>query len=190
MTLLVTERLILRSWRDEDKPAFAAINADPEVMRFFPSTLSESQSNALADRLAEAEADEGMTFYATEEQATGQFIGIIGIKHVAEELPIAPAVEIGWRLARGVWGRGLAPEGARAVLRAGFDELGLDRIVSFTSVANTPSRRVMEKIGLIREPDDDFDHPFIAAGHTLQRQVFYAIDKGAWARSPAAVVGT
>jgi 3-dehydroquinate dehydratase/shikimate dehydrogenase len=190
MIPIVTERLILRPWRKEDKPAFAEINADPEVMRFFPSTLTRSQSDSLADRLAAAETEEGMTFFATEEQATGRFIGIIGLKAVAEELPIAPAVEIGWRLARDVWGRGLAPEGARAVLRAGFEEAGLDRIVSYTSVANTPSRRVMEKIGLIRQPDGDFDHPFIAAGHPLQRQVLYAVDREAWLRTPAAVVGT
>jgi RimJ/RimL family protein N-acetyltransferase len=187
---LVTERLILRSWREEDKPAFATINADSEVMRFFPSTLTRSQSDSLADRLAAAETEEGMTFYATEDKATGRFIGIIGLKPVAPELPIAPAVEIGWRLARDVWGLGMAPEGARAVLRAGFDELGLDRIVSYTSVANTPSRRVMEKIGLARRAGGDFDHPFIAAGHPLQRQVLYDIDRTAWLRTLAAVIGT
>lgn len=189
MIPLVTERLILRSWREEDKPAFAEINADAEVMRFFPSTLTRSQSDSLADRLAEAETELGMTFYATEEKASGRFIGIIGLKPVAEELPIAPSVEIGWRLARDVWGKGLAPEGARAMLRAGFEDLGLDRVVSYTSVANTPSRRVMEKVGLVREPAGDFDHPFIAAGHTLQRQVLYAAEKESWLRTPAAVVG-
>jgi RimJ/RimL family protein N-acetyltransferase len=187
---LVTERLILRSWRQEDKPPFAAINADSEVMRFFPSTLTRSQSDSLADRLEAAETEEGMTFYATEEKATGRFVGIIGLKPVAQELPIAPAVEIGWRLTRDVWGRGMAPEGARAVMRAGFDELGLESIVSYTSVANAPSRRVMEKIGLVRRAEGDFDHPFIAAGHPLQRQVLYDIDKTAWMRTPAAVVGT
>ena len=179
MIPLVTERLILRSWREEDKPAFAEINANPTVMRFFPSTLTRSQSDSLADRLAEAETELGMTFYATEEKASGRFVGIIGLKPVAEELPIAPAVEIGWRLSKDVWGRGLAPEGARMVLRAGFDDLGLGRIVSYTSVANAPSRRVMEKIGLVLEPGGDFDHPFIAAGHTLQRQVLYVAEKEA-----------
>lgn len=175
MIPLVTERLILRGWREEDKPAFATINADSEVMRFFPSVLDRDASDRLADRLSRTFAETGITLFAVEEQASGRFIGFTGLQRVPERLPIAPAVEIGWRLAREVWGRGLATEGARAMLRAGFDEYGLDRVVSFTAAGNAPSRRVMEKIDLVRRADLDFDHPDIEEGSPLRLQVVYSV---------------
>jgi RimJ/RimL family protein N-acetyltransferase len=188
MTPIVTERLILRGWREEDKPALAAINADPEVMRFFPATLSRAESDALVDRLKVAEGEFGMTFFAAEEQASGRLIGFIGMMPTPDFLRMTPDVEIGWRLARDMWGRGLATEGARALLRAGFEDLGLARIVAFTVPANTASRRVMEKIGLVRDAKGDFDHPKIPEGDPLRRQVLYAIDRDAWLASvPGAV---
>ncbi len=190
MTPLVTERLILRSWRDEDRAPFAAMNADPEVMRYFPATLSREELDTLVDRLIEAEKTFGMTFFATEEQVTGRFIGLIGMRPSPEFLPTTPDVEIGWRIASDMWGRGLATEGARALLRVGFEDLGIGRIVAFTSRANAPSRRVMEKIGLKRETEGDFDHPKIAEGDPLQRQVLYATDRKAWLASLPATVGT
>lgn len=188
MIPLVTERLILRSWRDEDRPPFAAMNADPEVMRYFPATLSREESDALVDRLIEAEQTFGMTFFATEEQASGRFIGLIGMRPSPDFLPTTPDVEIGWRLARDMWGRGLATEAARALLRVGFGELGIERIVAFTSTANLASRRVMEKIGLRREAEGDFDHPKVPDG-PLQRQVLYAVSREAWLASPPATTG-
>ncbi len=190
MTPLVTERLILRSWREEDKPPFAAMNADPEVMRFFPALLTRAESDAMVDRLAASEAECGMTFFAAEEQLTGRFIGTIGMRPVADDMPLAPAVEIGWRLARDVWGQGLAPEGARAVLRAGFDLAGLERMVAYTAAANTPSRRVMEKIGMVRDPGSDFEYSRMPEHSPLRRHVVYVVERDAWLKSAPAVVGS
>ena len=188
MIPLVTERLILRAWRGEDRAPFAAINADPVVMQHYPETLTELESNAIVDRLEQTLADTGMTIFAAEEQASGRFIGMIGLKPVSPQLPIAPAVELGWRLAADVWGQGLATEGARAVLRAGFDDYGLDRLLAFTTPQNTASRRVMEKIGLIRDTDSDFDHPELPLDHPLLRHVVYAVDRDTWMSSTSAAV--
>jgi RimJ/RimL family protein N-acetyltransferase len=121
---LVTERLVLRAWREEDKPSFAAINADPMVMEHFARPLTRDQSDAFVDRLSATLKDGGMTFFAAEEKASGRFIGVIGLLPVPAKLPIAPAVQLGWRLASDIWGQGLATEGARAVLRAGFEDYG------------------------------------------------------------------
>lgn len=188
MIPLVTERLILRTWRDEDRAPFAAMNADPVVMRYHPATLTEDESNAVVDRFERSYSDTGMTFFVTEEQASGRFIGIIGMKPVSDQLPIAPGVEIGWRLIADVWGQGLATEGARAVLRAAFEDQGLDRLLACTASQNGASRRVMEKIGLLRDADADFDHPALPPDHALMRHVVYSVDRETWMSSPAAAI--
>ena len=180
MIPLVTERLILRTWREEDRAPFAAMNADPVVMQHYPETLTEAESNAIVDRLEQTYAETGMTLFAVEEQASGRFIGMIGLKPVADQLPIAPAIELGWRLAADVWGQGLATEGARAVVRLGFDEFGLDRLLAFTTPRNAASRRVMQKIGLVRDTQADFDHPALPPDHPLLRHVVYSVDRDSW----------
>ena len=172
---LETERLVLRHWRPEDRVPFAALNADPEVRRYFPSVLDRATSDAEADRHAERLDRRGWGLWAVGVGGGDPFIGFIGLNEVLFEAPFNPSVEIGWRLARSAWGRGYATEGARAVVDHAFDVVGLDEILSFTAVANAPSRRVMEKIGMTRDPSEDFDHPNVAEGHPLRRHVLYRL---------------
>ena len=175
MTTLRTPRLVLRHWRDSDREPFAALNADPEVRRFFPSTLDRAASDAEADRHAERVDRRGWGLWAVEVVGGPPFIGFVGLNEALFEAPFNPSVEIGWRLARDAWGRGYAPEGAAVVVDHAFDVLGLDEIVSFTAVPNAPSRRVMEKIGMTHDPADDFDHPNVPEGHPLRRHVLYRL---------------
>lgn len=184
----MTERLVLRDWREQDKPSFAAINADPIVMEHFDSPLTREQSDEFVDRLSATLKECGMTFFAAEEKASGRFIGLIGLMPVSAQLPMAPAVQLGWRLAADIWGQGLATEGARAALHAGFEDYGLERQLAFTTPRNKASRRVMEKIGLIRNVAADFDHPDLEPDHRLLRHVVYEIDRKTWLSSPATAV--
>ena len=163
--------LILRQWRDADREPFAALNADPEVMRHFPSTMTRAESDAFVDRAAALIDERGWGLWAVEVREVAPFVGFVGL-NVPSFMP--DAVEIGWRLAKEHWGNGYATEAAREALRYGFDELGLQEIVSFTVVANTPSRRVMERIGMTHEPERDFDHPNVPQG-PFKRHVLYAI---------------
>ena len=175
MRNLRTERLLLRAWRAGDREPFARMNADPRVMEFFPAPLSRAESDALADRIEAHFAKHGFGFYASELAAECAFIGLIGMAVPTFEAHFTPCVEIGWRLTADYWGRGLATEGAREVVRHAFGELGLDSLVSMTVPANLPSRRVMEKLGMTHDPSDDFDHPNILAGHPLRRHVLYRL---------------
>jgi len=171
--MLSTERLLLRPWKDEDLEPFAAMNADPEVMRHFPSTLTREQTAAGLERAKAHFARHGWGLFAAEQE--GQFIGYVGLLHVPFETHFTPAVEIGWRLKRSHWNRGLATEGARACLDFGFRQIGLTEIVSFTTPSNLASQRVMQKIGMLRDHQGDFEHPRIAPGNPLRRHVLYRI---------------
>lgn len=142
-------------------------------MRYFPATLSRAESDAAADWIEAQWAARGFTLYAAE--LRGEFIGFIGLSVPRFEAHFTPCVEIGWRLAAAFWNRGLATEGARAVLRHAFGVLGLTEVVAFTAPANVPSRRVMEKIGMTHDPADDFDHPGLPEGHRLRRHVLYRV---------------
>ena len=173
--MIETERLLLRGWRDEDREPFVRMNADPRVMEFFPSTLTPEETDAGMERLRAHWERHGFGWWAAELKETGAFLGFIGLAVPGFEAHFTPCVEIGWRLAAEYWGRGLATEGARASLRYGFDVLGLREIVSFTTVGNVRSRRVMEKLGMTHDPADDFDHPRIAEGHPQRRHVLYRI---------------
>jgi RimJ/RimL family protein N-acetyltransferase len=173
--MIETERLLLREWRDADREPFARMNADPRVMEFFPATLTVEETAAMLERVRAHGERHGFGWWAAELKETGAFIGFIGLAVPYFEAHFTPCVEIGWRLAAEYWGRGLATEGARAALQYGFDVLGLREIVSFTVPANVRSRRVMEKLGMTRDPADDFDHPRIADGHPLRRHVLYRI---------------
>lgn len=173
---LRTERLLLRPWREKDREPFAAINADPAVMEHFPSTLSRDESDALAQRIDDDIQRLGYGFWAVEVPDSSPFIGFVGIVAADEAMPFAPAIEIGWRLARAHWGRGLASEGARAALTFGFDELELEQIVALTAAGNMRSRRVMERLGMRRDPADDFIHPGLPEGHPIAPHVLYRID--------------
>ena len=176
-----TERLLLRGWRDADLGSFAALNADPEVMAHFPSILDRAESDAMVDRIVDRMQQRGFGLWAVEVIGGPTCIGFVGLNPIPFEAAFTPALEVGWRLARSAWGRGYAPEGAREALRFGFDELGLDQIVSFTYVGNENSRRVMEKIGMHRNPADDFDHPTLleTAPH-VARHVLYRVSRDEW----------
>jgi RimJ/RimL family protein N-acetyltransferase len=177
MTELRTERLLLRRWHDADRAPFAALNASPEVMEHFEAVLSREESDAFVDEV-EREFDElGWSRWAVELRSTGAFLGFVGLKAwpASSGLPFAPAVEVGWRLTREAWGHGYATEAARAAVAYGFETLGLDEIVSMTAVTNERSWRVMERLGMTRDPADDFDHPKVPPGHRLQRHVLYRL---------------
>ena len=181
---LITERLTLRRWRAEDRRPFAAMNSDPAVMEFLPGQLTAEQSDAFADRSDALFDQVGYGLWAVEVRGAEPFVGYVGLRPFSQDdptaLPFAPGVEIGWRLAYGVWGRGYAPEGARACLEFGFTHVGLEEIVSFTSVVNERSQRVMEKIGLHRDPADDFDHPRLTEDCPLFRHVLYRLRRDEW----------
>jgi RimJ/RimL family protein N-acetyltransferase len=179
MRNLRTERLLLRAWRAADREPFARMNADPRVIEFFPAPLSRVESDALADRIEAHFAKRGFGLYAAELVEEGAFIGFIGLSVPSFEAHFTPCVEIGWRLAAEYWGRGLATEGAREVVRYAFGELGLDSLVSMTVPANLPSRRIMEKLGMTHNPAADFDHPNLPAGHPLRRHVLYRLARQA-----------
>ena len=178
-----TERLILRPWRDADKAPFAALNADPEVMRHFPRPLTAEESDTLADRIRARMVERGWGSFAVEVKGGESFIGFVGPNVPSYAIPCGPCVEIGWRLARAAWGRGYATEAARAAVDFAFDRLGLAEIVSFTVVANSPSRAVMERLGMTHDPADDFDHPLIEPGHPMRRHVLYRLSASGWAAS-------
>jgi ribosomal-protein-alanine N-acetyltransferase len=173
--ILETERLLLRRWRDADRMPFRAINADPRVMEFFPVLMTAEETDQAIARIERHFDEHGFGLYATEVRATGAMIGFVGISIPGFDAPFMPAVEIGWRLAFDTWGRGFATEGARAVAEHAFRSLGIGDLVSFTVPANVRSRRVMEKIGMTRDEDGDFEHPKIPEGHPLRRHVLYRL---------------
>lgn len=173
VTALRTPRLLLRPWRDGDLPAFAALNADPEVRRWFPGTLTRAESDAQAARYQEEIAAHGFGFWAVEAPSVAPFIGLVGLHRVGFAAPFTPAIEAGWRLARAHWGQGYAAEAARAALAHGFGPLGLAEVVAFTVPGNLASRRVMERIGMRHDPAGDFDHPAVPEGHPLRRHVLH-----------------
>jgi ribosomal-protein-alanine N-acetyltransferase len=170
---------VLRDWKDEDLPAFAALNADPAVMEHFPKLLEPAESHELAAKIRGALATNPFGWWALEVPGVTPFAGFVGLSAPSFEAPFTPAIEVGWRLARSAWGHGFATEAARAAVAYGFDVLGLDEIVSLTVPANTRSRHVMEKLGMTRNPDDDFDHPRLPEGHPLRRHVLYRLRRPA-----------
>ncbi len=177
---LRTDRLVLRRWRPEDLEPFAALNADREVMARFPSTLDRAASDALAET-ADAHFDEhGFGLWAVEVAGTGQFVGFTGLSVPRFTAHFSPAVEVGWRLARAAWGHGYATEAATATLDDAFGRVGLAEVVSFTSLGNERSRAVMRRLGMTRDPADDFDHPSLPACHWLRRHVLYRLGAEAW----------
>lgn len=182
---LQTPRLLLRPWRNDDLAPFAALNADPRVMAYFPNTLSRAQSDAMVGRIRQHFVAHGYGLWALETRGGAPFIGFVGLKQVDFEAPFVPAVEVGWRLSFDAWGHGYASEGAREVLRFSFEQAGLEQVVSFTAAGNTRSRAVMSRIGLTHDPSQDFDHPRLAFESPLRRHVFYRISQSEFARIQA-----
>lgn len=170
-----TTRLLLRQWRPADREAFAAINADPEVMAFFPSPLTRSASDLLADRCETLIRERGWGFWAAELKASREFIGFVGLHVPAAELPFSPCVEIGWRLSVAHWGKGLATEAAQGALRIGFGALGLEEIVSFTAAGNARSRAVMKKLNMCAS--GTFEHPLLPVESPLRLHCLYRLKR-------------
>jgi len=172
---LTTGRLKLRQWRDADLAPFATLNADPEVMRYFPSTLAQEQSDEFAGYVYETIERQGWGLWAVEVTDGPPFIGFVGLNRVSFEEHFTPAVEVGWRLDRPFWGNGYATEAAAAAVTFGLEQLHLEEIVSFTSTLNEPSIRVMRRLGMWHDAAGDFDHPRVAEGSPLRRHVLYRL---------------
>jgi RimJ/RimL family protein N-acetyltransferase len=177
---LRTDRLLLRQWRDADLDPWAAMNADPEVMEHFPSVMTRQESAAFMTRIRAAIDDRGWGLWAVEVVGGAPFIGFIGLQPVVDPVMPFDGVEVGWRLARSAWGHGYASEGARAALAYAFEELSLPEVISFTSTTNERSQAVMRRIGLTRDPADDFDHPKVPEGSRLRRHVLYRLRRDAF----------
>ena len=169
----VTDRLVLRRLGESDFDPFSAMNADPNVMRYFPRTLAPAETREMMNRNDAHFERHGFGFWAVEMQATGEFAGFIGLGVPGFAAHFTPCVEIGWRLASSFWNRGIATEGARAILDRAFHTYQLREIIAFTTVTNLPSRRVMEKIGMTYNPRDNFLHPNIEEGDPLRPHVLY-----------------
>lgn len=175
---LTTARLLMREWRESDRAPYAALNADPEVMRHFPSMLTPRQSEEMIDRMAAVWADRSFGLWAVERRDTSEFIGFVGLSVPGWQAAFTPCVEVGWRLGKHHWGNGFAPEAAIAALAWGFANVDPpdDQIVSFATEANVKSQRVMEKIGMIRDLESDFDHPLLP-DWVDRRHVLYRINR-------------
>lgn len=176
---LQTKRLTLRSWKKTDYGEFAKLNSDPEVMKYFPATLSREESDSLADRISTLIDKNGYGFWAVEEHNASQFIGFVGLNIPAYELPVKPCMEVGWRLARPYWGQGYATEAANASLDFAFTELEQKNVYSFTAVPNIKSRAVMQRIGM-QNTNRYFEHPEVPENHPLREHVLYKIDCEQW----------
>jgi len=177
---LSTPRLILRSWRDEDADPFAAMFDDPAVMEFMLPNKDRAEIDAIIGHIKLHFAEHGFGLWAVEVPGVAPFIGYVGLSTPRFDARFMPAVEVGWRLASAYWGKGYATEGAKAALEAGFAKFDLQEIVSFTVPANARSWRVMQRIGMKRDPADDFDHPRVPDGSPLKRHLLYRIDRARW----------
>lgn len=174
-----TPRLVLRAWQENDLPQFAAMNADPRVMAFFPAPLTAAESAAFLDRIRAEYTAEGFGPYALEKRTDGELLGLTGLHRVAFPGPLHGKIEIGWRLRPDAWGRGYVTEAARACL-VHAATLGIREVVAFTATGNVRSERVMQRLGMMR--DEEFDHPALPAGHPLRRHVLYRIETPAATR--------
>lgn len=173
--VIITPRTRLRLWKPADLSPFAAMNADPQVMEFYPDLLTREESDALASRIQDGFRQHGFGLWALEIPGATDFAGFVGLSVPRWEAAFTPCVEVGWRLGRAWWGCGYASEAARAVLAHGFNTLGLTEIVSFTATQNVRSQAVMRRLGMQPRPELDFEHPILSKGHRLSRHVFYQV---------------
>ncbi|HEY9756990.1 MAG TPA: GNAT family N-acetyltransferase [Oculatellaceae cyanobacterium] len=170
---LLTSRLRLRRWLERDLEPFAQMNACPEVMRHFPKMLSVEESNSFVGHMTREFEEENLGLWAVEILGSEQFIGFVGLHKPTFDAHFTPCVEVGWRLSKDFWGRGYATEAAQSAMADGYQRLGLQEIVSMTSIHNVNSMKVMERLGMTRNPDDDFLHPRIPVGDWLSQHVLY-----------------
>jgi RimJ/RimL family protein N-acetyltransferase len=181
---LSSGRVCLRRWRDEDRDAFAVMNSDARVMEFFRSRLSRGESDAMVDGIQKHFSEHDFGLWAIEIPGVAPFIGFAGLTGARFKAHFTPCVEVGWRLAFEHWGHGYATEAARLALGYGFGSLALSEVVSFTSATNHRSRAVMKRLGMRRDPAEDFDHPALPEGHQLRRHVLYRLGSGSYFRFP------
>ena len=175
--MIETDRLLLRRWQASDRGPFAAMGADPEVMAHFPGLMTRAESDALIDRV-EAHFDAcGYGMWAMERRSDRAFIGFTGLQDVNFVSPIDGDIEIGWRLARSAWGLGLAHEAAATCLEWSWANTDAERIVAMTVTANVRSQGLMQRLGLQRRTDLDFDHPRVVDGNPLRPHIVYSIDR-------------
>ena len=177
---LLTQRLILRSWRDSDRQPFADMSEDADVMEYLRPLATRDACDAWIDFQIDHQSAHGFCLWALASRASGIFMGAAGLLHVRFAARFTPAVEVGWRLARPFWGRGLAVEAARAALQFGFEEISLTQLVAHASVRNDRSRRLMAKLGMSHDCTEDFDRPGIPEGNPLRRHVLYRLTRDAW----------
>ena len=171
--MIETERLILRAWRDADREPYAAMMADPAVATWLAGPFDRAESDARIDRSNAAIAEHGYGRFALERRGDGRLIGYCGLMPIHPDLPFEGGYEVGWALAQEAWGEGYTTEAARAVFDDGFTRLGLPEILAFTGTTNLRSQAVMTRLGMTRAPEQDFDHPNLAAGHPLKRHVVF-----------------
>jgi RimJ/RimL family protein N-acetyltransferase len=182
---LRTERLRLRRFTDGDREPFAGINADPRVMEHFVAPLDRAASDAFVDRIEQRFERQGSSLWAVEVVGGPRFIGFVGLWDATFEAPFTPAVEVGWRLAADAWGHGYATEAAVAAVDDGYVRCGLEEVLSFTATVNHRSRAVMERLGLVRDLEGDFDHPNVPEGHPVRPHVLYRFPDPARRRAQA-----
>ena len=180
VTTLSGSRARLRPWREADREPFAALNADPRVMEFFPDRLSRAESDAMVDGIEKHFTEHGFGLWAIEAPGVAPFIGFAGLSVKRFSAPFTPCIEVGWRLAFAHWGHGYATEAATLALDHAFGPLALADVVSYTTSANHRSRAVMERLGMKRDPAEDFDHPALSANHPQCRHVLYRLDRNCW----------
>lgn len=173
--VLETPRLTLRPWRDDDIEPWVAMCADARVTEFFAGTYDRARAERIAAKTREVLAEKGYGWWALEVKGKEPFIGTIVLQDVPFDAPFTPAIEVGWWLAPEHWGNGYATEGARAALSFAFDTLHAAEIVAITSELNLRSQRVMERLGMTRDPLGDFEHPAVDPGDKLRPHVLYRI---------------
>jgi RimJ/RimL family protein N-acetyltransferase len=176
---MITKRILLRQWEIQDFVPFAEINSNPDVMKHFPKTLNQIESDCLADKIKLFIKNNGWGLWAVELMSTGEFIGFVGLNKPKENLPFAPCVEVGWRLANKHWGQGYATEAAKRALNYAFSTLGLEEVVAFTTPNNIGSLTVMNKIGMTYS-GLNFMHPDIDQKNRLCEHVLYKITNKEW----------
>jgi RimJ/RimL family protein N-acetyltransferase len=173
MKIIETDRLILRTWKDEDADALWHINQDSKVTEFLLGSMTMEKVKEFIQVCNESFEAEQFCFFATEVKATSDLIGFIGLNRIKWEAHFTPAIEIAWRLGSQYWNKGYAQEGAKAVLDYGFNKIGLCEIVSFTIPDNARSVRVMEKIGMRRDLQGDFINPQRIGHPVVKPSVLY-----------------
>ncbi len=175
-----TKRLILRNWRESDLLPFSTLNGTPEVMEYMPGILTKPESDALAFKIKNSLERLSFGLWAVEVKTDGNFIGFVGLSRPTFDAHFTPCIEIGWRISLEHWGKGYATEAALKATELGFEKFGLNEIVSFTAPNNQRSRRVMEKLGMLHNPIEDFNHPKLPNGHPLKPHVLYRLKKTVW----------